>query len=288
MTAPLTAANHLTLQPILFFAFQRGAFDSQSRESALDGSSQSLSLNLFTEYGFGDSFAGGIQLSLFHNRRAIRGEEASTTALGDGLLFARYALPIPRKEAVPELSLLAQIKLPMGKADGMDARKLGTDAMGNGSWEGTVGVNLTEYLRPVVINADLFFNLPFQTQLGGVRNRSGPAFLWTASFEFPLALPVWPHRWGVMAELNGRFQGDTSVAGRVVPDTQVRELTVGAGLEVIFSDEVQLLIGYQRTLWGTNIPAVDVLGLTLVPHAVAPTRGIGPSFAGRFSPLNPA
>ncbi|MBI5549451.1 MAG: hypothetical protein HY901_36655 [Deltaproteobacteria bacterium] len=265
LTAPLTPAHRLTLQPLLFVSFQRGAFDSRSHEAPLDGGAQSLSFILFTEYGFGEHIAGGVQLSLLHNRRTLPEASASTTGLGDGFLFARYALPIPRKGLLPELTLSVLVGLPMGRGDCLNPSKLGTDSMGSAAWEGMAGINVTEYLRPVVVHLDLLFSYAFEAALDRVPTRPGPAFLWAASAELPLPLPFWPHRWGLMVELSGRLQGDTRVGDEPLPDTQVRELTLGSGVEVIFSDELQVLIGYQRTFWGTNIPAVDAIGVTLVP-----------------------
>jgi hypothetical protein len=264
MTAPLTAKGQLTFQPLLFAAFQRGSFDAASGYAPFEGSGQSLSLTIFCEYGFSERVAAGVQFTGLHNRLWLAGTSAATTGLGDALAFVRYALPLPPSRWLPELSCFAQVKAPLGRADALDPARLGTDAMGTGTWEFTAGVDLTHYLRPVVVHVDLFANRAFEGMFDGVPRQPGLAFLWAASVEVPLEVPVWPNHWGLMTELSGRFQDDARVAGTAARGSAVRELTVGAGVEAIFSDQVQLLVGYQRTLWGANLPAIDVLGVTLV------------------------
>ncbi len=265
ISAPLAPARHLTLQPLYFAAFQRGEFDGGAREVPLEGGVESHTLLLYAEYGIDERFATGFQVAFLHNRRTLGDDSASSSGLGDWFFFARYGVPLPVGSLIPELSVTALLKAPLAQADRLAPHLLGTDEMGNGAWEALVGLDLTEYLWPVVLNLDLFFSGAFETSLDGVPTRPGLAFLWSASAELPLPLPFWPHRWALMVELSGRVQADTHVSGAAVPASGPRELTLGAGIELIFSDEVQLLVGYQRTLWGANIPALDVFGITLVP-----------------------
>lgn len=265
MTAPLAPRGALTLQPLVFAAFQNGSFDSSSRLAALEGSGQSLSFNLFAEYTFAERSAAGAQLTVLHNRRVHAGQAASATGVGDGLVFVRHELPVPQEKWLPALSVLAQAKVPLGKARAAAPSKLGTDLLGTGTWDLTAGIDLTEYLEPVVLHLDLFASASLETSLDGAATQPGPAFVWAASAEVPLPLPFWPHRWGLMVEVSGRFQAEAHVEGRRVPGSHVREVTLGAGVELIFSDGLQALFGYQRTLWGTNIPSVDTFGVTLVP-----------------------
>jgi hypothetical protein len=265
MTAPITSLHRLTLQPLLFAAVQRGLFDARSTYVPLEGSGQAGSLTLFAEYGVAERVAVGAQAALVHNRRTLGGAAAASTGPGDVVLFARYAAEPLAVPWLPDLSLFAQVKLPLGRADGLEPSSLGTDARGTGTWDGTVGLDLTRYAWPVVLHLDLFLTGSLEARLDGVPTRPGPAFLWAASAELPFPLPLWPRRFALMAELSGRFAADTRASGEPVPDSGARELTLGLGVELLFTDELQLLVGYQRTLWGANVPAVDVLGLTLVP-----------------------
>lgn len=265
LTAPLTPAGRVTLQPILFLTAQRGAFDADGQYAPLSGNSLGASAGLFAEVGFSERFAAGGQVNLLASSRMVAGQQVSSSGPGDAVLFARWSVPLPARPWLPDLSLFAQVKLPLGRAEGLAPALLGTDARGTGTWDGTAGLDLTKFLRPLVLHLDLFFSASLEATLDGVPTRPGPAFSWAASAELPLPLSARTAGWALMVELSGRAQAGTRVAGADLPGSQVREVTVGAGVELLFGPELQLLVGYQRTLWGANVPALDAFGVTLVP-----------------------
>lgn len=65
--------------------------------------------------------------------------------------------------------------------------------------------------------------------------------------------------------VSGRYQGPPRLDGLDARDVSTTEVTLGAGVELIASKDVQLLVGYQRLQWGRNVSARDVWVLTLVP-----------------------
>lgn len=263
LTAPISPHRRLTLQPLAFANLVRGSFDAEGEEVTLpdDETFTSIVGQLFVEYGLLPSLALGAQSEVVYNRARVGAQRASHTGLGETLLFARWALPIEPGRWTPDVTLIASMKIPTGRAEGFDPGRLGTDAHGNGSWEPLAGVSATFYWKPVVWHADALAAAPLSARIDGVRTRPGPAFFWALAAEVPL----FGDRFAFMAEASGAFQGSTVEDGVTAPQSRAREVSLAAGLEWIISEDVQLLAGYRRTLLGANVAALDTLGITLVP-----------------------
>jgi hypothetical protein len=263
MTAPLPPVGRLTLQPLLFLAIARGEYLADGTYEALPGSSgaSSLAAELFLEYGLSKRVSVGGQLTGAYNRAREGENEEDALGLGETLVFGRYAL-FEEGRLAPAATLLAQLKLPTGRHESKDPTRLGVDVLGTGTWDAAFGVSLTKGLRPVVAHLDLLLTIPATTAtVEGREHRYGPWLLWSAAVE----LPVLQERAALMLELTGLHLPDERIDGRRAADTQVNELQLGFGVQLIFSEAVQLLAGYQRLLWGTNATAHDILGLTVVP-----------------------
>ncbi|HEX8537278.1 MAG TPA: hypothetical protein VF664_07415, partial [Cystobacter sp.] len=69
----------------------------------------------------------------------------------------------------------------------------------------------------------------------------------------------------LMVEASGRHQAAPLRNGQLEEDGHADEVLVGAGIELLFSENVQVLVGYQRTVWGRNASALDAVVATLVP-----------------------
>jgi hypothetical protein len=262
-TAPITPRGRLLLQPILSVALTRGTYDARERYAPLAaGASQaSAALTLFTEYGVLEHVAAGAQLTVLHNRRGEASDAAQSTGLGDTVLFGRGVLLEEVAGGAPEVTLLAQVKLPTGRAESAASTLLDTDVRGTGSTDLTVGLDFTKGVRPVLLHLDLLYTRALPARLGGVDTAYGDTFSWSLSGEWPVV----PERYALMLEASGRHQGAPRLEGVEVADGALTEVVLGAGVELLFSPDLQLLVGYQRTLWGRNVPAVDAFVTTLVP-----------------------
>ncbi|WP_309890290.1 hypothetical protein [Archangium sp.] len=263
-TAPITAPGRLVTQPILYLATARGDYDVEGRYQprARGESLRTAALSLFVEYGIVDRLAAGAQLVLQYNRRRSGPDLASFTGLGDTTFFGRGTiLEETAGGLLPEMTLLAQVKLPTARAVSAQTNLLDTDVLGTGSTDLTVGLDLTKGVRPVLLHADVLYTYALPARIGGERVAYGPSLAWSLSGEWPF----WRDRLGLMLEVSGRHQGAPVRDGREEEDGLADEVLVGAGLELLFSADVQLLVGYQRTLWGRNARALDALVITLVP-----------------------
>ncbi len=254
-TAPITPAGRAVLQPIVTATFARGAFAGDGSVVPLPaGDASNLqTLSVFVELGITDAIAVGGQPAVGRASKREGGAAAASVGFADTLLFGRGVLVRERAGWIPELTLLVQTKLPTGKHEGARSDALGTDIFGTGSVDLTAGIDVTKGIRPVVVHADFFVTHPLPASIDGVTVRYGDSLSWSASVEWPFA-----EHFALMAEVSGRHQADGDRPGTA-------EILVGAGLEVIFSERLQVLVGLQRTVAGMNVPANDSLIATLVP-----------------------
>jgi hypothetical protein len=257
-TAPITVKSRLLAQPIASIAFAHASLDAAGRPVANGPSDglRSAALTLFAEYGFDDDTAFGAQLAAIHNDRA----GASSSGLGELVLFGRRVLFTEKSWGLPEATILMQVKVPTGNAEGTGPLQ-GTDLRGSGSADLTFGIDLTRGLRPVLVHADLLVTHPLPARVAGVDTHYGDALSWAASVEWPF----WLDHLGVMLELSGRHQLTPTLNGVKAAAGHADEIIVGGGVEILFSPDLQLLVGYQRTIWGRNVGAFDTLIVTLVP-----------------------
>ena len=79
--------------------------------------------------------------------------------------------------------------------------------------------------------------------------------------------PLFPDRFGLMFEASGRHQVAPTLNGTPLINGQVDEVILGVGTELLFTADVQVWVGYQRTLWGRNVGGFDTMIVTLLLNA---------------------
>ncbi|HEX8536897.1 MAG TPA: hypothetical protein VF664_05490, partial [Cystobacter sp.] len=168
-TAPLTAPGQLIAQPIFYLAADRGDFDATGRYQPRAGtdSPRTAALSLFLEYGLLERLAAGASVVVQHNRLRSGPDVASFTGLGDTILFGRGTLLLETLGGPPELTVMAQVKLPTGRAESAETNLLDQDVLGTGSVDLTLGLDFTKGVRPFLLHADLLYTHSLPARLGG-------------------------------------------------------------------------------------------------------------------------
>ena len=138
---------------------------------------------------------------------------------------------------------------------------LGTDLRGSGSADLILGLDLTRGFRPVLVHADLLYTHALPARVGANDVQYGEQFSWAVSVEWPF----WPDHFGLMTEASGRHQLAATLNGAPALDGYADEVIFGVGAELLLTPDVQLLVGYQRTIWGRNVVGFDSVVLTAVP-----------------------
>ncbi|MBF0123232.1 MAG: transporter [Candidatus Omnitrophica bacterium] len=258
-TAPLVGKGKLAVQPIVSYSRTRGSFDNKGHQDSLpDGEKKSqASQQIFTQYGITDEWEVALQMIYQENFRIQNDEKAHDQGFGDSYLFTRYEF-LEEKSWMPEATALVQLKMPTGKYEGLDPDMLETDAMGTGSWDPGVGINLTKTFKPFMIHADLVASFPQTVRVDGVKTRYGNYLNYDLAVEYFLL-----KGFNLMMEVNGVSQGDTREDGEGIEDSHSRSLTLAPGIG--WSNErIQTLVAYQRTILGTNADVNDAVVATFI------------------------
>lgn len=257
-TAPLCGKGVFVAQPFFFYTSTRGSFDNDGKYHSLPESEKKRQIQeqLFIYYGLTDRLEIDAQLTYQHNYVKQEDLKAHAHGLADTYLFLRYLLK--EEDRFPCLTSLFQIKLPTGKYKNLDEDKLGTDALGSGTYEPGIGLIATKTLRPFILHLDTIYTHPLERKIEGVKTLYGQGLNLDFAIEYLL-----PKGFNLMFELNGFMQKDKKENGEKIPASDARYVILSSGIGWS-SEKFQILLGHQRTLLGTNTDANDSLVLTFV------------------------
>jgi len=160
----------------------------------------------------------------------------------------------------PAIALTPSLKLPTGKAVG-DPDREGTDVTGSGSIDASLAIGLTKAFKPFVFNGSVGYTYAFATPVDGIDTHYGGALFWNAAVEWPF----WPDVFGLQLEIAGRNQAAPEIAGIRQAGADIRQLVVGAGLEVLATPSFKMVFAYQRALAGRNASSTDSFLVAFVP-----------------------
>ena len=262
-TAPLCDKVKLVVQPFLFYNRARGTFNSDSHYGSLpaDDIKFQFQEQLFAQYGLSERLEIDAQAVYQENYAKQSNRKAHTNGAGDSYLFLRYCA-LEEERWLPHLTGIFQLKVPTGKYQKADPDKLGTDLMGassgGGSYDLGAGINLSKKLKPFVAHADFIYSVPQERKIDTVKTRYGRDLNYDFGVEYFMAAGF-----NLSFEFNGFLQADKNQNGEKTPATDAAYLILSPGIGWS-SEKIQMLLGYQRTLTGTNTDANDSVVFTCV------------------------
>lgn len=214
-TAPLCGKGKFVIQPFFFYNRTRGVFKSDSHYNSLAAGDKKYQFQeqLFAQYGLTDRLE--LDAQTVYQENYVKQNEASAHAngFGDSYLFMRY-YALEEKGWLPHITGLFQLKMPTGKYENADPKKLGADLMGatsgGGSWDPGFGVILTKKIKPFVFHVDTIYSFPQQVSVDGVKTRYTNYLNYDFGLEYIL-----PKGFNFMFEVNGFLQGDRRGKGEI-------------------------------------------------------------------------
>lgn len=260
LTAPLVEKNAFVIQPLYFFNITRGTFDGESHYSSLpskDYRYQQL-IQLYTQYGLTERIELNVQPQWEINYAKEDAVSAEAANFADFLMNIRYC-GIDESTWCPRITGIFQVKLPTGKFQKADEGKLYTDIAGTGSTDYAYGLSFTKGIKPVVWHLDLLYaNSPSPVRIDGVKTEFDDTYTVNGAFEW-----IFYKKLNFLGELFWQTQGDLKEDGNWTPDTSKSSLVLSLGIG--YSEKYwQMLVGYQRTLAGTNAYANDTVAATVI------------------------
>jgi hypothetical protein len=260
--APLYDKDEKIIQPIFVRSFSRGSYDQQKKFSkiAKDDKSQLNQEILFFQYGLGDSWEFDGQFSYQESRikDAASEQEGRSKGWADSYLYLRNTL-VKEKGWMPCVTSIYQAKFPTGKYKGADSDKLGTDLSGTGTYDPGIGLVVTKSFNPFVVHADFIYSIPTNSVMVDEVKTKYSRYV---NYDFALDC-IFAKQFNFMIEFNGYAQSNNKADGVKVLDSGSRYLAVAPYIGW-FSEKVQVLLGYQRTISGKNTDALNSYVATYV------------------------
>jgi hypothetical protein len=174
---------------------------------------------------------------------------ASFSSVGDITAVAKYNL-LPETDYRPAISAVGGVGFPTGHASRLNPARLGTDAIGTGSFNFITGVNLFKYLKPFLVHSQIWFNTPvnlYKITSDPTRNVRSREYL---TINLATELPI-SKRWVLLFEVysNWTWQNLNTIQGYQTPQTV---LGILPAVEFLATDKLALAAGVSLDLAGKN------------------------------------
>jgi hypothetical protein len=254
-TAVPIEKGHFAIQPTFGYSAVLDSFNGSWNRTSAGGDFRSFGMDWKLTYGPIENMEVYVVIPWVYNRgRDVdepgpNGERsASSSGLGDVNLTLKYRL-MRETPTIPTVTVLFSTDFPTGRYKDLDPNLLGTDTVGGGSYVFTTGLNLSKYVKPFILYANLWYSFPttYRDDEGG---RYPSDFItFNVAAEYPLiekwvALLELTSHWGV-----GRMFGPP----HNVPTDSL--ISIVPGIEYMATDKFSLALGLNIDLVGKDTDA---------------------------------
>ncbi|MFH1596196.1 MAG: transporter [Pseudomonadota bacterium] len=237
-------------------SFYPGVFTQNWRPVSARGDFYTFFMPVKFVYGPTKDLETYVVVPFIHNwnhNLELRGPNGETAAsfsgVGDITAVAKYNL-LPETDYRPAISAVGGVGFPTGHASRLNPARLGTDAIGTGSFNFITGVNLFKYLKPFLVHSQIWFNTPvnlYKITSDPARNVRSREYL---TINLATELPI-SKRWVLLFEVysNWTWQNLNTIQGYQTPQTV---LGILPGVEFLATDKLALAAGVSLDLAGKN------------------------------------
>ncbi len=258
-TAVPVPEGSFAVQPYWSLGFTRGKFTGSWRRVSAGGDYVSLEIPVKFTYGLYRNLEVDLTVPYVHNWASrmdtpVRGARAADFGgLGDLVLTAKYQL-LEETPQRPVVTALATLNLPTGHQFPLNPGNLGTDSLGGGSLAVTLGVNLSKWINPFNLYANVWYGVPTSFQKHGEDRLTGPilrAIHGQDRITVNLAAEwVLSPRWAILLEFYSLWEVGPLFARQTESPSALAGLL--PGLEYIISPQCSLALGAALDLAGKN------------------------------------
>ena len=173
---------------------------------------------------------------------------ASQAGLSDLNLTLKYRL-VKEGPVAPTITAVCATDFPTGHYKNLDPGRLGTDALGGGSYVPTIGVNLSKWLKPFIFYANLYYSMP--TPFTNDEGQQYPRDFATVNLaaEYPVT-----EKWIALLEFTSFWDGGR-LFGPSANAAPAHLLSVLPGIEFIATEKLCFYLGVNLDLIGRNTVA---------------------------------
>lgn len=259
-TAVPIATGRFCLQPYFSLGLVAGQFSPNWRRVSAQGNFASLETLVKLTYGpapntevylegvFFQNWAGQVNTPGPNGSR-----NASFTGLGDLYFTAKYQL-LEETAWRPTVTALFSVNFPTGHHFRLNPDRFGADALGGGNWVFTPGVNLSKWLGPVCLYANLWCSFPSRDPGAVPNQQASPILLMVHGRDLitgNLAAEwVLTPRWVALLEVYTTW--NVGPLFRTSRELITHGIGVLPGIEYIFSPRWSAALGVAIDLAGKN------------------------------------
>lgn len=254
-TAIPVEKGQFVVQPTFAYSFVNDSFGDDWHRGSAGGNYRTFSMDWKLAYGPMDNMEVFLVIPYAYNSaRSVEetgpaGESsANAGGLGDLNLTLKYRL-VEETTCLPTVTALFATDFPTGKFKDLNPHDLSTDAIGGGAFVFTPGFNLSKYISPFIVYANVWYSL--QTSYTDDEGSQYPGDFVTVNLaaEYPIT-----EKWIALLELTSYWGG-----GRLFgPSTNVPRqslVSVVPGIEYMATDKFSVAAGVNIDIAGKNSDA---------------------------------
>ena len=259
-TAVPAPPGQFSVQPYWSLGFVAGNFSTNWRRVSARGNFVSLEIPVKLIYGLAPNTEVNLVGVLFQNwagqveTPGLGGSRsASFTGLGDLYFTAKYQL-LEETAWRPTVTALVTVNFPTGHRYHLNPARLGTDALGGGAFAFTPGVNLSKWVGPVYLYANLWYSFPTRDPGTANNQQASPLLLALNGRDLITGnlAAEWPLTSKWVALLENYTSWSVGPLFRHSRQAIAHEIGVLPGIEYIFSPRWSAELGVAVDLVGKN------------------------------------
>ena len=239
--------GHFAVQPTFAYSNVLDAFSPHWGRTSTGGDYQSFGMEWKFTYGLIENMEVFVVIPYAHNWAEEGGVSANSGGLGDVNLTMKYRI-VEESACTPTVTVLFATDFPTGKFKNPDPGDLGTDLVGGGSYVFTAGFNVSRYVAPFVLYANVWYSMLTSYDDGGPQY-PGDIVTVNLAAEYPIV-----GKWVALLELTSYWSG-----GRLFgPDTNVDHdalVSIVPAIEYMATEHFSLALGLNVDLIGKNADA---------------------------------
>ena len=246
-TAIPAEKGSFAVQPTFGYSRVLDAFSPHWGRTSTDGDYQSFAMDWKFTYGLIENLEVFVDVPFVYNWADVHGASASSGNVGDLNLTLKYRI-VQETVSLPTVTVLFATDFPTGKFKNPDPNEMGTDLTGGGSYAFTAGFNVSKYVAPFILYANVWYSMLTSYDDGGPQY-PGDIFTLNLAAEYPIV-----DKWVALLELTSYWSG-----GRLFgPDTNVPHdalLSIIPAIEYMATEHLSFALGLNVDLVGKNTDA---------------------------------
>jgi len=255
-TAVPQPTGYLTINPFWYFNCTGGKFSTTWRRVSAGGDFFSLNMPTRIIYGPFPNVEVYLIVPYLHNWAAnvnLPGPQGQRAAnfggLGDTSFTAKYQF---WEEAArrPTITGLCTVTFPTGHTNRLNPGNLGTDLLGGGVYTFTCGLNMSKWVAPFYLYANLWYGI----STTGLVNRQPRRLPDQVTVNLAAEWVLGPPHWVLLGELYSTWEPWVFLGGTTNLAPAMSMLSALIGVEYVLNFRWNFTLAFTTTLAGKNMP----------------------------------